>query len=140
MVNYLSKFSSKLAGLCAPIYEVSGCKSEWFWGPGQQEAFVNVKKEIIRSPVLATFDLNAKHRVSADASKEALGAVLLQRNNGSQWQLVEYASRKMTEAEKRYAMVEKEALATTWACEKFDYYLVGRHFQVETDHKPLIAI
>ena len=140
MVNYLMKFSSKLAGLCAPIYAVSGSKSEWFWGPDQKEAFEMVKEEITKSPVLCKFDLRAKHRVSADSSKSALGAVLLQLNEKSEWQPVEFASRKMTEAETRYAMVEKEALAVTWACEKFDYYLVGRKFEIETDHKPLIPI
>ncbi|XP_067949977.1 uncharacterized protein [Watersipora subatra] len=140
MVNYLMKFNKRLAGLCTAIYGVTGSKSEWYWGPDQQEAFETVKKEISNSPVLCTFEINAKHRVSTDANKNALGAVLLQYNEEGAWQPVEYASRKMTETEGRYAMVEKEALATTWACEKFDYYLVGRKFEIETDHKPLIAI
>jgi len=56
------------------------------------------------------------------------------------WQPVEYASRKMTGAETRYAMIEKEALGITWACEKFDFFQVSRKFEVETDHKPLIAL
>ena len=118
------KFNSKLARLCTPIYAVSGSKAEWYWGPDQQKAFEQVKKEIAKCPVLCKFDLRAKHRVSADSSKNALGAVLLQLNSSAEWQPVEFASRKMTEAETRYAMVEKEALALTWACEKFDY-LVG---------------
>jgi len=42
-------------------------------------------------------------------------------------------------AKTRYAMIEKEALGITWVCEKFDCFLVGR-FEVETDHKPLIAL
>ena len=134
------KFNKRLAGLCTAIYGVTGSKSEWYWGLDQQEAFETVKKEISNSPVLCTFEINAKHRVSADASTNALGAVLLQYNEEGAWQPVEYASRKMTETEGRYAMVEKEALATTWACEKFDYYLVGRKFEIDTDHKPLIAI
>ena len=45
----------------------------------------------------------------------------------------------MTGAETRYAMIE-DALGITWACEKFDFFLVGRKFEVETDHKPLIAL
>ena len=89
---------------------------------------------------MCIFDPSKIHRVSADASKLALGAVLLQSADGRRWQPVEYASRKMTSAETRYAMVEKEALAITWACEKFDYYLVGREFQIENDHKPLVSI
>ena len=32
----------------------------------------------------------------------------------------------MTETEKRYAQIEKEALAATWACEWFSNYVLGR--------------
>ena len=140
MVNYLSKFSMKLADMAAPINAVTGHKSEWCWDDCQQKAFERIKSEITHLPTLCSFDLSKKHRVSADSSNHAVGAVLLQQNSSGLWQPVEYASRKLTEAERRYAMVEKEALAITWACEKFDYYLVGREFEVETDHKPLVAI
>ncbi len=44
------------------------------------------------------------------------------------------------DAEKRYAQIEKEAVTVTWACEKFSTYVLGRYFQVETDHKPLVPL
>ena len=53
--------------------------------------------------------------VPADASKNAIGAVLLQCNESNEWQPLEYASRKLTGTESQYAMIEKEALAITWA-------------------------
>ena len=40
--------------------------------------------------------------------------------------------------EQRYAQIEKEALVVTWACEWFQNYLIGTHFRVKTDHKPLV--
>ena len=49
-----------------------------------------------------------------------------------------YASRSMNETEQRYAQIEKEALAITWACNNFSDYILGRKFLIETDHKPLI--
>ena len=99
-----------------------------------------MKGEIARAPVLAKYDLRAPHRVTADSSSYALGAALLQQDRGGQWQPVAFASRRLTEAEAKYAQIEKEALAITWACAKFDFYLVGTHFEVETDHKPLVKL
>ena len=43
-------------------------------------------------------------------------------------------------SEQRYAQVEKEALAVTWACEKFADYVIGMRISLNTDHKPLVPL
>ena len=46
-------------------------------------------------------------------------------------------SKAMTPTEQRYVQVEKEALVVTSACHRLSDYLIGKHFYIETDHKPL---
>ena len=46
----------------------------------------------------------------------------------------------MSETKRRYAQIEKEALAITWACEKFSTYVLGKRFSIETNHKPLVPL
>ena len=74
--------------------------------------------------MLRLYNPEAPTKVSADASSHGLGAVLLQQLD-SAWRPVAYASRAMTETEKRYAQIEKEVLAATWACERFSNYVLG---------------
>ena len=139
MINQLGKFSSNLAALTQPLRELISKTNEWMWGEAQDEAFAIVKLELTKPTVLALYDVSADLKVSADASLYGLGAVLLQQNNSS-WQPVAFVSRVMSDTESRYAQVEKEALAITWACEKFSSYILGKMFTIETDHKPLIPL
>ena len=39
-----------------------------------------------------------------------------------------------------YAQIKKEAVVTTWACEKFSDFILGKQFAIETDHKPLVPL
>ena len=56
------------------------------------------------------------------------------------WKPIAYASKSMSETEKRYSQIEEEALALVWTCEKFADYVIGKQIQIETDHKPLVPL
>ncbi len=90
-------------------------------------------------PVLTFYDPEKPVKVSTDASKDGLGAVLLQKH-GTEWFPIAYASCTMIAAESNYAQIEKEILGVVFGCENFHEYMYGREVIVETDHKPLFAI
>ena len=99
-----------------------------------------MKQIITSTPVLALFNAGAETVLSADASSYGLGAVLLQKQPQSNFKPITYISRSLMTTEQRYAQLEKESLAFTWACEKFADYLIGLKFHIHTDHKPLIPL
>ena len=140
MINQLSKFSENLAVKTKPIRELLEKRNEWYWGDAQQAAFSEIKKDLSSIPVLAHYDSKRETIVSADASSYGVGAVLKQKQNDGIFRPIAYASRALTDTESRYAIIEKETLACTWACEKFRDYLIGKDFAIHTDHKPLISL
>ena len=56
--------------------------------------------------------------------------------------MIAFASRSLTDVERRYSQTEKEALGLVWACERFHayIYIFGIEFELVTDHKPLEVI
>ena len=124
MINQLNKFSPRITDLSKPLRELLSPKKAWMWTPAQDKAFQEIKEEVTSTRVLALYDLNRESKVSADASSYGLGGALLQLH-GEHWRPVAFASRALTETESRYSQIEKEALALTWACEKFTNYILS---------------
>ena len=140
MVNQLGKFIPHLANKTKPLRDLLSKKNQFSWGADQQKAFNDLKDELSSTPTLEHYDPNKHTVISADASSYGIGAVLLQEDDNGTRKPLAYASRSMTSTEQRYAQIEKEALATTWACEKFSDYILGKDIAIETDHKPLVPL
>lgn len=49
-------------------------------------------------------------------------------------------SRTLSDAEKKYSQIEKEALACVVGVTHFHSYIWGHHFTLVTDHKPLLSL
>ena len=105
------------------------------WSPSHQRAFQKTKDAISHGTTLAYFDPKKEVTLEVDASTQGLGAALTQEG-----QPIAFASNSLTDAERRYANIEREMLAVVYACEKFHNYVYGRHFTVRSDHKPLEMI
>jgi len=135
MSNYLSRFTSRLASLSAPLHDLCKKDSDFQWHPEHTTAFNRIKDEISRTTNLQFYDKAKPITLQVDASTRGLGAVMLQDGRP-----VAFASKALTEAERRYSNIEREMLGIVFGLERFHHYVFGRQITIETDHKPLESI
>ncbi len=109
------------------------------WKPEHQKAFDKIKELIASKPILKLPDLSKPFFVQTDASDYGAGAALIQEHEGVKHP-VAFFSKKFSPTELRYSVIEKECLAVIWGIRKFQPYLYGKEFILETDHEPLTFI
>ena len=139
LVQFSAKFLPDFSQTAQPLWKLTKKNAEFKWGKEEDESFQRLKDLITRRETLKYFNAEAQTRIVADAGPEELSAVLTQ-NQEENWVVISYASRNLSDVEKRYSQTEKEALALVWACERFNIYVFGRKFELETDHKALECI
>ena len=139
LAGYFTKYIPQFASIVEPLRCLIRGDSKFVWNDKAQESFDKVRQLMGESPCLAMYDPDLETIVTTDASGYGLGAVLTQIKNGNEV-TVECASRTLSDAEKKYSVSEKEALACVWACEKWNTYLWGRKFTLRTDHQALVTL
>ena len=139
LATYCSRFIPDFATVTEPLRLLTRKDAPWRWNSVHQTAFNNLKKLLTDSQVMAHYDPSAPTQLRVDASPVGLGAVLTQTQDGVT-RPIAYASRTLSNVERRYSQTEKEALAVVWGCEKYHLYLYGTEFTIYTDHKPLEVI
>ena len=106
------------------------------WTDECDQAFNSLKHHLTSAPILRLPLFSQDFILDVDASGSGLGVVLSQEVDGHE-QVVAYASRSLTKAEKRYCATRRELLALVWGVRHFRPYLFGRTFIARTDHNSL---
>eukprot|EP00795_Rhopilema_esculentum_P005001 gene5001-biopygen83 len=139
-VQFYNKFLSNLSTLIEPLYRLTKKDIPWEWGAKEQTAFDKVKTMLCNDTVLAHFDPSLPIGIACDASSVGIGAVLFHRYKDGRERPIANASKTLTETQRNYSQIQKEALAIIFALSKFHHFLYGRKFILITDHKPLLTL
>ena len=141
LVGFYRRFIPQFADIALPLTDRTkkGCPELVKWTEECERAFRTLKEKLIAKPIMILPDVNKPFVLRTDASDRGIGAVLMQ-DQGDGLHPVAYASKKLLDAETRYATIEKECMAIVWGVKKFEPYLYGTKFIIETDHKPLLYL
>lgn len=135
MYNYMRDFIPNMADLTAPLRILLKRNVAWHWTSVQQKSFDDLRNVISSPPILKNFNPNEEVTIQTDSSQYGIGCSLFQNKRP-----VAFASKSLTDTEKKYPQIEKEALAIKFACRKFHNYIYGKKITVHTDHLPLVSI
>jgi len=139
LVGFYRRFIPNFAAIASPLTDATrkGAPNCLEWEEMHEKSFCELKRHVVNPPILRLPNFDEVFILQTDASDVGVGAVITQEDDKGVKHPVAFASRKLLPRETRYSTIEKECLAIVWAVTKFQEYLYGREFILETDHQPL---
>ena len=138
MLNYYRRFIPHAAKHLYHLSEaLKGKPKRLDWTEGCQQSFEAIKEALASATMLKHPDSNAALAITADASDEAIGAVLEQRGQ-SGWEPLAFYSAKLQPSQRKWPPFDRELLAAFRAIRHFRHMVEGRPFTLFTDHKSLV--
>jgi hypothetical protein len=132
LVGYYKRFIARFSKIAHPITSLQRKEKKFQWTEECESSFQRLKQLLTSAPILKIADPNMYFVVCTDACKEGLGGVLSQEGF-----VICYESRKLKEHERNYATHDLELATIMHALRKWRHYLMGRRFELRTDHNSL---
>nr|VZI27781.1 unnamed protein product [Spirometra erinaceieuropaei] len=139
LASYYRRFIKDYAQIAGPLHKLTQKNVKFKWTADCTNSFQTLKDKLCTTPILVFPDISndaGKFILDTDASDTAIGAVLSQQQLDGTERVIQYLSRSLTKAERRYCVTRKEMLALTHFVEECRPYLQYRPFVVRTDQVP----
>ena len=127
------------ATVLAPLNALLRKDSKWRWTRKEENAFKDAKTLLLNSQTLIHYDDSLPLYLACDASSYGCGCVESHRVHGED-RAIAFASCSLSDTQKKYSQMDKEALAIIFGVKRFHQYLYGRRFTIVTDHEPLTKL
>ena len=137
--NYFATYIPHFSSMAEPLFNLKLKHRNFEWTPDCESSFQKIKATVASPQVLVLYDPACPIHLTTDASTVGLGAMLSIEKEGK-IRPVAFASKIMTDTERKYSTPEHGALAVVWACEKFDQYLFRCHFTSHFDQQSLNSL
>ena len=132
-------FCPELQKLLKLIYDLTRKGRQFIWGEEQQEAFEEIKRRLVKAPVLLMPNHEERFHLYSDTSEFGVGSALYQIQNGK-LKLIAYASKRLPKAVKSYSITELELCGLAINIASFSHLLKRVDFDVIVDHLALTHI
>ena len=140
LLTYYGRFLPHLPSVLSPLYTLLRKGTPWHWQSQQRTAFQKSKELLLSLQVFVHYDPKLEIVLACDASCYGIGAVLAHKMPDGSEKPIGFASRTLSSTERQYSQIEKEGLSCVFGVKRFHAYLIGRHFSLVTDHRPLLAL
>ncbi|CAI6372396.1 unnamed protein product [Macrosiphum euphorbiae] len=136
-INFYHEYVPKVATILEPLHRLLRKNQTFIWSQECQKAFNYLKNYLCKTPILTIYDPKLPIKMYTDGSIIGLGGVLKQPQSDNNKKPVAYFSKKLTSAQSKKKPIYLEVLAIKEAIKFWQYWLIGRYFEVYSDHKPL---
>ena len=136
--NFYRKFIAKYAEITRPLTDLTKKQVKWAWEQAQKGSFEALKEAFLSKPILQIPDSDKPFTLETDASKYALGAVLMQEDSNGDLKPCGFILQRFNQAEQNYQIYDRELIAIIRALKAWKYYLMGSLVIIRCDHKNLV--
>lgn len=126
MVGYYRGFCPNFSTVASPLTDLLKNAVHFVWSENCQKAFENVILLLTIAPLLAAPRLDKLFQIQVDASQIGAGGVLyIQTDESGFDHPVSFFPRKFNTYQRKYSVIENEALSLIWALQHFDVHVGG---------------
>ncbi len=136
LTGYYRKYIKGYSNLAGPLFELTKKDVAFVWDMRCEQAYQALKAALVDALVLTRPNFKQTFWLDVDWSTKGVGAILSQKE-GKFERVIMYASKSLTEAQRKFHPMEGECYALIWGVMHFRQYLHMKHFILRTDHKPL---
>jgi len=125
-LNYIARFISQLTTTCEPIFKLMRKNQLVEWNDDCQEAFEKIKQYLQNPPVLIPPVPRKPLIMYLTVLDISMGCVLGQHDDsGKKEHAIYYLSKKFTDCETRYSLLERTCCALAWAVYHLRQYMLS---------------
>jgi ribonuclease HI len=124
-INYIARFITQLTATYEPLFKLLRKDVKIKWTEDCQRAFDKIKEYLLNPPILVPPTPGRPLILYLTVQEASMGCMLGQQDEtGKKEQAIYYLSKKFTEPETRYLLVEKTCCALAWASKKLRQYML----------------